>query len=294
MDLRPDDVVIDAPIVVLGAPRSGTTFLAGLLGAHPDCVLAREARILWRYGNDARSDELDASHATPRVVDHIRDGMQAIVSEGPGHRLVEKTPANSVRPWFVDAVFPDARFVHITRNGWGCVPSMANFWTARGQGFDGKQRQKTVRRLKEASPAQMRFYAGELVRRALGSRSHHVSLYGPRLSGLQEIADEMGRLHAAAVQWQACVERSNAFGRAVGADRYLEVKLEELDESTVERVITFCDLRADAAPIASFRATFERDKATRRAPLTGGEQRAIAPFVEPLNAWLGYDGASPA
>jgi hypothetical protein len=114
------------------------------------------------------------------------------------------------------------------------------------------------------------------------------------LSGLQEIADELGRLHASAVQWEACVERSTAFGRAVGPDRYMEVKLEDLDGATVERLLEFCALRPDADLLARFGKSFDRDKACGRASLDDDERRAIAPFVDPLNAWLGYDPDPPS
>jgi hypothetical protein len=280
------DDLLRAPIVVLGAPRSGTTFLAALIGSHPDCVEAREARLVWRYGNDSRSDELRPVHATPAVVSHIRGSFTEIVREGGGTRLVEKTPANSVRPEFVDVVFPDAKYVHITRNGWGCVPSIRNFWTKRGQGFDAKQGRKTMRRLRESRPSQWRFYAGELARRAIGGR--HAPLYGPRLAGLQTIVDELGHLHASAVQWQACVERSTSFGRAIEPDRYLEVKLETLDDAAIDRIVEFCDLRADPSVAERFRKVFDRDLACGQAALTDDERRRIAPFVEPVNAWIGY------
>ncbi len=279
---------LDRPIVILGAPRSGTTFLARLLELHPDTARTREARLTWRYGNDRRSDELHPADARPEVVDHIRAQFAGRVGELGGGRLVEKTPANSVRPWFVDAVFPDARFVHVTRNGWSCVPGIRDFWSQRGTGLDAKQRSKARRRLAELHPRQAPFYAKELLRRVTGGR--HTALYGPRITGLQDIVDEHGVLEAAGHQWRACVERAALFGRDLGPERYLELKLETLDPAAIAELLRFCDLRHDDALVAQFAELFDPARASRRPTLTDDEVRRLTVLIEPTNAFLGLTG----
>lgn len=279
---------IARPIILIGAPRSGTTLLADIVSAHPDVAVAREPRLVWRFGNDRRSDELRVEHARPEVVDHIHASFAALLRDEGRSRLAEKTPANSVRPAFVDAVFPNACFVHITRNGWGAVPSMRTFWERRGSGLDGKQMRKLRRRLREARLSQLRHYAPELVRRATGA-GRHTSLYGPRLAGLQQMADELGRLETAALQWRACVEQTSSFGRTLPADRYLELRLEDLDAAAVDAMVSFCGLDGADEVLERFAKDFEGEAATRRAPLTADERALVAPYVVPANAWLGYD-----
>src|SRR5215210_1588857 len=104
MGPRPHDSSIAAgpsrvrePVIILGAPRSGTTLLASILSAHPRVTVVGEPRLVWRYGNDRRSDELRPEHARPDVVDHIHRHFAAALPAGGGARLVEKTPANAVR-----------------------------------------------------------------------------------------------------------------------------------------------------------------------------------------------------
>ena len=282
---------LDRPIIVVGAPRSGTTLLASILGAHPDVALIGEPRLVWRYGNDRRSDELRPEHARPPVVDHIRASFAAVLAERGATRLVEKTPANALRPGFVDAVFPDARFLHVTRDGWAAVASMRDFWERRGGGFDRKQADKLGRRLREARPSQMPFYAGELLRRLRPGR--HVPLYGPRLAGLQAVADELGYLEAAALQWRACVDHTATFGRSLTPERYLEVRLESLDTDGMAAVVDFCGLPTSAEVLDRFRRDYRADAARRRAPLAADEREVVAPYVVPVNAWLGYDDRVP-
>jgi hypothetical protein len=282
------DAVLRRPVIVLGAPRSGTTLLANLLASYPGAAAAREPRLVWRYGNDRLSDELRPEHATTKVVDHIRRAFATLVREEGGQRLVEKSPANSLRPWFVDAVFPDARYVHITRNGWGAVPSMARFWIDRSTGLDAKQLRKTARRLREAEVRQLPYYAQEFLGRVAPRFRRTVRLYGPRLAGMQALAEELGVLETAALQWRTCVERSASFGREIGATRYLEVKLEELDAASMRVILDFCEFTDGEELVDRLTATYALDAACRRVALSAEERRRLAPIIEPANAFLGY------
>jgi len=303
MGLRQDDATTPAgvprirrPVVILGAPRSGTTLLASILSAHPQVTVIGEPRLVWRYGNDGRSDQLRPEHATPRVIEHIHRTFAAAVADGT--TLVEKTPANALRPRFVDAVFPDARYVHITRDGWGAVPSMRTFWERRGGGIDAKQAAKLRRRLREARLSQVPFYVRELTGR-LSLRSEgrsgrlslrsHAALYGPRLAGLQDMVDELGHLETSALQWRACVDQAASFGRSLPSGRYLEVKLESLDRWGMATIVEFCGLAPDEAVAARFDELYRAEAARRQAPLTGAEQALVAPWVTTANEWLGYD-----
>jgi len=301
MGFRSDDTVTAAgaprvrePVIILGAPRSGTTLLASILGAHPQVTVIGEPRLVWRFGNDRRSDQLRPEHATPQVVDHIHQHFAAALPDGDEARLVEKTPANSVRPRFVDAVFPDARYVHITRDGWGAVPSMRTFWERRAVGVDVKQVAKLRRRLREARPSQVPHYLGEVIGRLSPAARRHTSLYGPRLAGIQEMADELGRLETAALQWRACVDQAASFGRPLPADRYLEVKLESLDRRTVATIVGFCGLAPDPVVSDRFDALYQRDSARRQAALTDEERMRVAPWVTATNQWLGYESRPAA
>lgn len=288
---------------MLGAPRSGTTLLADVLSLHPDVTVISEPRLVWRFGNDRRSDQLRAADATGRVVAHIHASFSTMLAERGlaerglaerglaergGTRLVEKTPANAVRPRFVAAVFPDARFLHITRNGWGAVPSMRSFWERRSVGLDAKQVRKAQRRLREAQLSQLPHYAGELLRRVAPRRSGRSSLYGPRLAGLQAVVDELGHLEAAALQWRTCVEQTAAFGRSLGPDQFLELALETLDIGRLESALEFCGLAGSTPVLEDFSRRYDQRAATQQSALTPAEVEAVTPYIAPMNALLGY------
>ena len=77
---RPE-ISLDRPIVVVGAPRSGTTLMGELLSAHPALAHVEEPRLTWRYGNDAKSDMLGPEDARPEVCQFIRQRFAATVQQ---------------------------------------------------------------------------------------------------------------------------------------------------------------------------------------------------------------------
>ena len=285
-----------SPIIVLGAPRSGTTLLAGIaVAAHPDdAVLAGSPALVWRYGNDRRSDELRPEHASNRGCRAHPPRLRIRAEAEPGQPgWWRSRPATPSGPAFVDAVFPDALFVHIVRDGWSAVPSIYRFWGRRGSGIDAKQGRKLVRRFREAAPSQIPHYLLELSARSLPHGLRREPLYGPRLAGLRSQVDDLGRLEASAAQWRSCVEQMSVFGRSLGPGRYVEVRLEELDRRIVKDLLSFCGLSESEEVLELFDATYKSERASSRTHLTLDQARRVAPYVMPANAWLGYPEVSP-
>jgi hypothetical protein len=117
------------PIFVIGAPRSGTTILGRILGQAPELLYLNEPRYIWtaldpaldawayRYPVEQGRMSWSATDATP---DQRRRLSQWLALErfAAGKRLlVEKMPENSFRAGWLSALFPQARFIHIIRDG---------------------------------------------------------------------------------------------------------------------------------------------------------------------------------
>lgn len=289
--------MVTRPVIILGAPRAGTSVLGRMLAAHPAFVHVKEPRFVWRYGNDGLSDALPPGAARPEVIRHIHRHFDAAVAARPGARLLEKTPSNSLRVPFVDKVFPDAQYIHITRNGYDAALSIRWYWLnftkGLGQGRKGSAETILSQRMKEVHPRQVPFYLGEMVGRLI-PRPAGVprTLWGPRLPGMRQMLREMDLLEIAALQWRTCVERARIDGMAVAADRYLELRLEDLDEGRLEQVFSF--LGVDYAPEARdyFRTEFAPTMiASRRETLdslTASERAILRRIIEPTSRWLGY------
>jgi hypothetical protein len=99
-----------------GCARSGTSIFGELLGAHPDVEYRHEAHHLWaKAGSGPQgSHRLTAEQATADVVRYLR---KQLAPAGPGALVLEKNPRTMLRVPFIRAVFPEARFIHLVRDG---------------------------------------------------------------------------------------------------------------------------------------------------------------------------------
>jgi LPS sulfotransferase NodH len=122
---------IDKPIFIIGAPRSGTSILFSVLRS--SSALAHwpgEAHEVWEADHHPalrgwESNALDAADADPETITRIRRSFFLVAGR---KRLIDKTPRNALRVPFVDAIFPDGRFVFLMRDGRDNVNSLINAW----------------------------------------------------------------------------------------------------------------------------------------------------------------------
>jgi len=275
------------PIVVIGSARSGTTVLAELLAQHPDVHYEEEPRLTWRIGNDRKSDLLRPEDARPDVIREIRERFADRVRSAGKTRLLEKTPSNALRLAFIDAVMPDAVFIHILRDGVEASLSIRDFWTKHTTGLPTKALRK---RLLEIRPGQVPHYAKEVVRRLWPNWMSGVvppAVWGPRLPGIDSMVRELDSLDVACLQWKLCVERCCVEGRKLPADRYRELWLEDLDATTLDQIQHFAGLEPCAEVQRRFVERFERGQATSRKGAASAEDlERVREWVEPTAAWL--------
>jgi hypothetical protein len=128
-------------VFVLGAPRSGTTWLAELLQAHPSAVGIPQGETqvfwalapLWRAAERPHGGGISGLISHDRLVAAVRTFCDALFAggrakHGPGaSHFVEKTPAHAVHVKRMHEVYPDAWFIHIVRDGRDVVRSIVRF-----------------------------------------------------------------------------------------------------------------------------------------------------------------------
>jgi hypothetical protein len=129
--------VLDRPVFIVGCGRSGTTALGRVISVHPSVTYLNERMHLWTSAypvtdlwsakSRARGGRLELTEAdlTPEGTRELIANFhcETVVFGGP--RIVEKLPANNFRLPFVDAAMPNARFVHLLRNGLEVARSIA-------------------------------------------------------------------------------------------------------------------------------------------------------------------------
>lgn len=96
---------------ITGCPRSGTSILGQVIGAHPDVEYLFET-LRWKAPG---SHQLAARHAMPVTVMSLRHELE---QERQGKQVtVEKNPRHIVQIPFLRAIWPDCKIIHIVRDG---------------------------------------------------------------------------------------------------------------------------------------------------------------------------------
>src|SRR6266702_2663205 len=109
------DPRLHRPIFIIGAPRSGTTFLAGCIGRMPEVSYHFEPRLT----KAAARCVYDGSWSERRCAAVFRLSYSALLVAAldGGRRFAEKNPENSFVVPFLATALPGAQFVHIVRDG---------------------------------------------------------------------------------------------------------------------------------------------------------------------------------
>lgn len=195
----------DRTIVLIGAGRSGTKLVRDLLAAHPAvaCV-PYDINFVWRTGNErCPDDELQPSRLRPAAIRRIR--RQLLRFQGDAEVVVEKTVSNCLRVPFVHGALPDAKFVHLVRDGRDVVESARRQWVAPADCRYLLAKARTF-----PTFAVRRYgigYASGFVRR-LARQTGQPPTWGPRYRGIDDDLAQLGLVETVARQWSVCVERA--------------------------------------------------------------------------------------
>lgn len=132
---------VKKPIFIIGTGRSGTTILGIVLSMHRDIGFLNEPKALWHairkdedlIGSYSRTEaryRLTNDDATTQVIKDAHRLYTGYLSATRNLRVVDKYPELIFRLPFVRALFPDAKFLFLARNGWDTCASIEH-WSER-------------------------------------------------------------------------------------------------------------------------------------------------------------------
>jgi hypothetical protein len=117
--------LIPRPVFLVGCARSGTSILGEAIAAHRRVAYLFEVNSIWNELVPRKPDHrLVEADATPEVAKAIYQALFEARKDLPGDLLVEKNPKHVIRIPFLAALFPEARFLHLIRDGRDTVASL--------------------------------------------------------------------------------------------------------------------------------------------------------------------------
>jgi hypothetical protein len=277
-------------VILIGAARSGTKFLRSLLGADSQVgEVPFDVNYIWRHGNEAcQHDAIPAALATPRVKSYIRRALtkQARIRGGRSI-LLEKTVSNTLRVPFVLEVFPDARFIHLIRDGRDVVESALRMWHKRP---DWGYLVQKARSFPVSNYRYAAWYLWNLVSGgARGKRG--MRIWGPRYPGIDTDLAARPLIEICARQWALSVEYARRDLAYLPAEQVMTVHYESLvaNESVVAEVARFAGVSSPKSVVEYYQKTVRKDLSGGWERLTSMDRIDVEGILSEQLSKSGYD-----
>jgi hypothetical protein len=230
------------PVIIIGAPRSGTNMLRDIMVMIPGVGTwpCDEINYIWRHGNVGYpSDEFTPEMATPKVQAYIRRKFDKLATSRDLDTVVEKTCANSLRVGFVARVVPGAKYVFIVRDGMDVIGSALERWHA------SLDMPYILRKARYVPLNDLPYYATRYLMNHVHrffSRQKRLAFWGPAIDNIEELTKRHSLSEICALQWKSCVDNAERDFRAIPDEYIHRVKYEEFVSDPVsefERLAAF-------------------------------------------------------
>ena len=248
----------EEPIIIIGSARSGTHLIADCIRENLDVLYLGESNDIWKKHLPAsKYDNVPDSFITPEVIKNIRKDFYKLVSGSKNKYWMEKTCSNSLRPNLVAAVFPEARFIHIIRDGRDVAISLEKKYKgdmqkiARGDGYKKKS-------FIEGYKILINYIVKHKIKRGFSIKNivKNPELYieglllplgipkmvGPRFIGFEYYFKNYDKLETGAIQWRESVLTSKNFFDLNSGLNIFEIRYENLlerPEETMTKVLNY-------------------------------------------------------
>ena len=233
------------PVIILGAPRSGTNMLRDAVTSFKQCDTwpCDEINFIWRYKNaNHPSDELQLTDLTLDIRQYIRKKFAHRQIETGADLIVEKTCANCLRVPFVDEIFPDARYLYIKRDPRDAIASALFRWVAPFELF------YTLKKLRYVPVSEMPVYIQRFFYyRAYSffNTKNRLKSWGPRYHNIDVDLNDRELVEVVAKQWLECVSSVESALNSICCDRKLVIEYEDFvkdPQKELGRVCNFLDI----------------------------------------------------
>ena len=216
----------------MGAARSGTNALRDSLTRLSDFGTwpCDEINGIWKYRSLSLGyDNLSKNDLSKAKTSYIRAQFANQFKKlGKPQFVVEKTCANSMRPSFVDGVFPEAKYIFIIRDGAEVIKSAKRRW--RGD-FEYNLAEYWIKKIKYIPTLDYFHYFYDIALKRLIKkilRRSELEAWGPTHPTIEKFKKECSLDDLVALQWSLSVISSWYYFRKMDSEKCVFLTYNEL------------------------------------------------------------------
>lgn len=218
-------------VFIIGAARSGTKFLRSCLSNSDNVYqIPYDVSYIWRYRNENIShDELQISDISPKIKKYIEKQLIRLsgVKKNDTHAIIlEKSVPNCLRVDVLYHIFPDAKFIHLIRNGEAVIESSIRQWTTPSD------ISYLIKKLRYFPVSNWRYALWFIKNNFFQKKEKSIPIWGPRYKGITEDIKKIPLLDVCSKQWKNCVEKSLKDLSEINKENFYEIRFEKLMQSS--------------------------------------------------------------
>ncbi len=282
-----------SPVIILGAGRSGTKFLRDILGTSSEVyVIPYDVGYVWRYRNEKKPhDELTPDMLDSSIIRYIRKTLPSLTKNYPkkprARIFIEKSVPNTLRPDFVRAVYPEAKFIHLIRDGRSVTESAMRLWKTP------PEKSYLLKKLRylplKNYPYAISYLFNQIINKITLGKS--IPIWGPRYNGIHEDLKILPIETICARQWKKCVQNTLSQLKDLDRNKVIQVRYEDLmrDSNTLESICEFIEIKDKEDVIKNYEIKVNRTHSKKWIhSLDKNQITLINNEIQELNKAVGY------
>jgi hypothetical protein len=301
----------DSFVFIVGSPRSVTTILGELLDKHQHISQWYEPYFVWdHFFRTAPDDERTAEDVLPEVRKQILSRFSNFKKEKKCLVLIDKSPRNSLKIPFILKLFPQAKFIHLLRDGRDATLSINKEWLRRKNivhkpqsknRFNYFEAYRVIKKFLSRQP----FLSDKINSLWFETHGHLIDKtkhlnrlrwngeigWGPRFKGWERIYQQATLLQFNAYQWLNCVERIQADWNLIRTNSRRTLRYGDLIKAPakkIKEIFDFLDLEGDKAFFESLPELKADNYNKWKTEFSEEKLKEIHPIITPQLMALGY------
>lgn len=291
---------------VVGSPRSGTTILENILDVHPSIASWYEPYYLWEsYFPSIDSDIWSDRYLDEKSRKKIQREFRNFSIKANSPIILDKSPGHVFNIRIIHDIFPEAKWIHILRDGRDVTLSIKKEWVLRKQIVTKKdfinlfrtaltmlRRQPFWRYRFMAIYYEIRSNASFNPLRYLNkSKWNGMVGWGPRFENWHKYLSSHTMIEFNAMQWVKCIEALRKNWDIINEKNKIEIRYEDLlaaPKNTLIKIFDMLELDIESEFFEQIPKLMEGNYNKWAFEFTREELQKIKPILSSMIYELGY------